>query len=104
MKKFLLLIIALNLLQISKAPALDIRTNEWGMASCGAKLSVRFAAGTNRFNPEQPLQLSIVIQNVSEETITILETSPERDWILAVTAPSGKGLSPKIPYSNDADE
>ncbi|MDB6122465.1 MAG: hypothetical protein JWQ71_1458 [Pedosphaera sp.] len=104
MKIFLLLIIAFGLLQIGKAPAVDIRTNEWGMVSCGAKLSVRFAAGTSQFNTRQPLQLSILIQNVSEEAITIFETLPERDWILAITSPSGRELSPKIPHSKGADE
>jgi hypothetical protein len=104
MKICLLLIIAFGLLQIGKAPAADISMNEWGLVSCGAKLSVRFTAGANRFNAEQPLQLAIVIQNVSDDTITILETLPERDCVLAVTSPSGRELSPKISYSNAADE
>ena len=79
----------------------DNPTNRWGVASCGIQMSLQFVVPVMAVETNQPVNLSILIKNVSNGTINYVETGILKDYYFDITFPSGKMWSTKEPILNN---
>jgi hypothetical protein len=79
----------------------DTITNQWGAISCDVQMSLQLVASENQVKTNEPIIVSIQIQNVSNEIVYFVETDVTKDYYFNITSPSGKDLSTKEPTLND---